>query len=82
MSLCQIGPIQTVQAVCTHDSTLEKRSIRRLIVDEQMVSVKVWPHNIEKPRYVVKIVIAELSMKIVIIAIDVAIITHLKQVIH
>ena len=47
-----------------------------------MISVKVWPHNIEKPRYIVKIVIAELSMKIVIIAIDVAIIAHLKQVIH
>ena len=82
MSLCQISSIKTIETICTNDTTLEKRSICLSIVNKHIVVVQILSYCIQKTFNLIKIVIAaELTMKVIIVAIYIPVISLLNKII-
>ena len=83
MGLRDVGPIEAVQAIGADDPSLEKSAIRLLIVNEEVVVVQVLADGVQQPLDLVVVVIAaELAMEVVIVAVDVAVIALLEQVVE
>ena len=82
MCLSHISPIETIETVCSNDTTLEIRKIRLSIVNEHMVIVQVLSYRIQKTNYfLVVVIVAQFTMKVVIIAIYILVISLLNKII-